>query len=161
DQEVVVGLDRELVANLAVSVAYTWRRGTDFAFEPRTGFTAADYRCSTTSRNGFSSVGCSPNSTLVLAHGNSRTPTNRQHYHRQYNGFEATIMKRLSNKWMARAAFTYNATREYIDGPNSLSNPTRTDASTVLTSGPQLDGGLYAPRSAGSGKGDIVVGAKW
>jgi hypothetical protein len=161
DQEIIVGIDRELFPNFAVSAAYTWRRGTDFQFQPRTDFTAADYRCTTSSRNGLASLGCSPNSTKVLANGNSRTLTNRKDYHRGFQGFELTLMKRLSNRWMARAAFTYNSPKEYVDGAGALSNPTRTDASTVLTSGPQQDGGLYAPRSSGSGKGDTIVGAKW
>jgi hypothetical protein len=161
DQEIIVGIDRELFANFAVSAAYTWRKGTDIAFLPRTGFSPADYRCTTTSRNGYSSLGCSPDSELVLANGSSRTLLNRSDYHRGYGGFELTLMKRLSNRWMARAAFTFNDQKEYLDGPGSLSNPTRTDASTLLTSGPQLDAGLYAPRSAGSGKGDTIVGAKW
>jgi hypothetical protein len=161
DQEVIVGLDRELFPNFAVSAAFTWRKGNDLAFQPRTGLTTADYRCTVSTRNGFSSTGCSPNSTLVLAGGNSRTLTNRKDYHRGYTGVELTLMKRLSNKWMARAAFTYNNQKEFLDGPGAVINPTRTDASTVLTSGPQVDGGLYAPRSSGSGKGDAIIGAKW
>jgi hypothetical protein len=165
DQELVVGIDRELFPNFAVSAAYTYRRGTDFIWEPRTGFTAADYSCTTTSRNGLTSRGCSPNSAKVLANGNSRTLMNRPDYRRGFQGVELTLLKRLSNKWMARAAFTYNGPKEYLDGPGAIGNPTRTDVSGTLatgfTSGPQLDGGLYAPRSAGSGKGDAIIGAKW
>ncbi len=161
DSEFIVGIDRELFPNFAVSAAYTYRRGTDFQWTPRTDFTAADYRCTTSSRNGFTNLGCSPNSAKVLANGNSRTMTNRKDYRRGYTGFELTVMKRLSNKWMARAAFTYNGPKENILGSGALDNPTRTDNSTALRSGPQLDGGLYAPRSSGSGKGDAIIGAKW
>ena len=34
DNEVVVGLDRELAPNLALSVAYTWRKSTDLTADP-------------------------------------------------------------------------------------------------------------------------------
>ena len=42
-------------------------------------------------------------------------------------------------------------------------NPTRTDAvkGSLAYAGPQVDGGQYAPRSGGSGKGDIFYNAKW
>jgi hypothetical protein len=161
DQEIVVGIDRELFPNFAVSAAYTYRKGSDFEWTPRTGFTTTDYSCTTRTRNGFSSLGCSPNSQKVLDNGNSRTLTTRPDYSRKYSGLELTLMKRLSNRWMSRGAFTYNNTKEYLDSSAALGNPTRTDSSTALLSGPQLDGGLYAIRSSGSGKGDTIIGAKW
>ena len=44
-----------------------------------------------------------------------------------------------------------------------MQNPTRTDAvnGSLALAGPQVDGGQYAPRSGGSGKGDIFYNAKW
>lgn len=161
DHEVIVGLDRELFPNFAISAAYTWRRGNNHLWEPRTGFTSADYTCTDSSRNGFTSTGCSPDSEKVLANGNSRTLTTRPDYRRQFSGVEITLMKRLSNKWMARTVFSYNNPTEYLDGPGAINNPTRTDVSGALNSGPQEDGGQYSPRSSGSGKGDTIVGAKW
>jgi hypothetical protein len=54
---------------------------------------------------------------------------------------------------------------EDLMGPGAIQNPTRSDVSGFTTagawSGPQADGGTYAPRSGGSGKGDIFYGAKW
>jgi hypothetical protein len=53
-------------------------------------------------------------------------------------------------------------------GPGAVQNPTRTDrtggqAGLTQTSlgGPQVDGGQIAPRSGGSGKGDIFYNARW
>src|SRR5207249_10568134 len=37
DSEFIVGLDRELALNFAVGAAYTWRKGTDWAYRPRIG----------------------------------------------------------------------------------------------------------------------------
>ena len=166
DDEFILGLEHELVRDLAVSVAYTYRRTTDAtAWTPRTGFTAADYTQATFTRNGYTAIGYIPDGDKVLASGGSRTLGNRPDYHRNFNGFEASIIKRLSHHWMGRAAFTYNDPKEYIDGPGAIGNPSRTDTDVVgnfsLVSGPQVDGGNYPTRSSGSGKGDSFVNAKW
>ncbi len=166
DTEVIAGLERELAANFAISAAYTYRRLTDATgWTPRTGFTLADYTPRTFTSNGYSAVGFSPNSAKVLANGGSRTLGNRPDYHRDFHGFEASLVKRLSNRWMARVAYTYNNPREYIEGPGAISNPSRTDTDVIgnfsPVSGPQVDGGAYPTRSGGSGKGDSFVNAKW
>ena len=88
--------------------------------------------------------------------------TNRPDYHSDYQGLELTMNKRLSDRWMARVAFSFNDWTEYYSGPGAVQNPTRTDATTGGTlSGPQVDGGPIAPRSGGSGKGDLFYNAKW
>src|SRR6185295_11179283 len=83
----------------------------------------------------------------------------------RYQGFELTMTKRLSNKWMGRIAFSLNDWSEFLDGPAAVQNPTRTDSTTGQVSGalsgPQVDGGQIAPRSGGSGKGDIFYNARW
>jgi len=63
-------------------------------------------------------------------------------------------------------ALSFNDWREYYDGPGAVQNPTRTDSTTGpagggTASGPQVDGGQIAPRSGGSGKGDIFYNARW
>src|SRR5439155_1213816 len=60
--------------------------------------------------------------------------TNRPDYHRNFNGLELSLAKRLSNKWMARAAFSYNDWKEYF-GPGAIQDPTKTAPD------PQIDGG--------------------
>jgi hypothetical protein len=74
------------------------------------------------------------------------------------------LNKRLSNRWMARAAFSFNNWVEH-PGPGSFQNPTRTDSTTGQVAGalagPLVEGGQIAPRSGGSGKGDIFYNAKW
>src|SRR5207249_9737068 len=63
------------------------------------------------------------------------------------------IYKRLSNRWMARVAFSVNDWTEHYDGAGAVQNPTRTDSTSGgVLSGPQVDGGQIAPRSGGSGK---------
>jgi len=166
DQEAIVGLDHELFPNFAVSAAYTYRKSDDFGWTPRIGMTSADFTAKAPlSRNGFTATVYTPNAGPVAATGGGRILTNRPGYSRNYNGLELSLVKRLSNKWMARAAFSWmDWTEKY--GPGSVVNPTKTDSQTntngvSVASGPQVDGGQYVPRSGGSGKGDIFYGAKW
>ena len=44
--------------------------------------------------------------------------TNRKDYNQVYSGFDFTLTKRLSNKWMARAAFSYGINDQHLTSPN-------------------------------------------
>ena len=44
----------------------------------------------------------------VAATGGGRILTNRPDYERKFNGVELSLIKRLANKWMMRAAFSWN-----------------------------------------------------
>ncbi|PYQ25871.1 MAG: hypothetical protein DMF81_01150 [Acidobacteria bacterium] len=79
--------------------------------------------------------------------------TNRPDYHRTFNGVELSLTKRLSSRWMARAAFSYNDWKEYF-GPGAIQDPTRTALD------PQIDGGQVVAYGAASGK-FYYVNAKW
>jgi hypothetical protein len=166
DDEVIIGVDHELVPNLSIGGAYTYRRGNDLtSWNPRIGLGPADYSVlSQPSLGAYSATVFAPNQDLVDATGGGRILTNRPDYNTSFNGFELTLNKRLSNRWMARAAFSYNNWVEH-PGAGSFQNPTRTDSTTGQVagalSGPLVDGGQIAPRSGGSGKGDIFYNAKW
>jgi hypothetical protein len=167
DNELIFGVDRELVPNLAAGAAYTFRRTNDYpTWNPRIGMTSADYAVvAQPSGSGYNAIVYAPNAAKVDASGGGRILMNRPDYHSQYQGLEFTLTKRLSNKWMARVAFSLNDWAEYLDGPAAVQNPTRTDSTTGAVngalSGPQVDGGQIAPRSGGSGKGDIFYNARW
>src|SRR5258708_26457474 len=67
-------------------------------------------------------------------------------------------VKRMSNKWFARGAFSLMDWHENI-GPGAIQSPTRSDttggqagSAESKNSGPGVDGGQIAPRSGGSGK---------
>ena len=67
---------------------------------------------------------------------------------------------------MARVALSFNNWQDHFDGAGAVQNPTRTDSTTGpagggTVSGPQVEGGQIAPRSGGSGKGDIFYNARW
>jgi hypothetical protein len=170
DNEVVIGIDRELGGNFGVGAAYTWRKVTDVSsWFPRIGMTSANYTLNDTqSAGGFTAQGFAPDPALVAQYSSGRILTNRPDYSTGYNGLELTLVKRMSNKWFARAAFSLMDWHENIEGPGAVQNPTRTDttggqagAAQSGNSGPQVDGGQIAPRSGGSGKGDIFFNARW
>lgn len=168
DHEVIVGVDHDLGGNFAVGLAYSWRRVNDVPnWQPRIGLTQANYTQSASdSVAGFGQgVAFSPDPVLVAASGAGRILTNRADYHTGYSGLELTVVKRLSHKWFMRGAFSYMDWKEYYDGPAAVQNPTRTDyfsqAGINGYSGPQVNGGQIAPRSGGSGKGDIFYNGKW
>ena len=162
DHEVILGFDRELAPNLGFNVSYTYHAAYDIpGWNPRIGLTPANYtRGPVTSALGYSAVAFSPDAKLIDANNGARILSNRPDYHTTYNGLEASVNKRLSNKWFARVALSYNNYVEHL-GPGAIQNPTRSDVSGGQLSGSQVDGGVFAPRSGGSGKGDIFYNAKW
>ena len=170
DNEFVIGLDREVGGNLAVGAAYTWRKVNDISsWFPRIGMTSADYTLSDShGGNGYTAQAFAPNPDKVAASNSGRFLTNRPDYSTGYSGLEFTLVKRMSKKWFARAAFSLMDWHENIEGPNAIQNPTRTDTTGGQAgsaqngnSGPSVDGGQIAPRSGGSGKGDIFYNARW
>jgi Carboxypeptidase regulatory-like domain/TonB-dependent Receptor Plug Domain len=175
DNEVVIGLDRELGANFAVGLAYTWRKATDWQYTPRlagvcTGdpsvgscptMKPSDYTANApTTANGYTAFTYSPIPALVDAGGGGRFRTDAPGYHTTFNGIELTLVKRLSNKWMGRVAASWNDWKEYWDGtPYSLGsddgNPTPAETDPVQSGGP------VAFLSGGSGKASFYTNVPW
>jgi len=170
-QSVVSGIDHELMPNLAVLVNYSYTRTTNLfgnfagAITPRVGVSLADYApgsgLSGTLPDGtpYSIPTYIPNAAKVTAGGSGFVITNIPDYYTDYSGIEIGLVKRLSNKWLGRAGFSWNNAREHFDSAAGLydtnGNPTPT-----LTE-PLKDGGQFAPQSGGSGAGNIYINAKW
>jgi hypothetical protein len=166
--EVVVGLDRELAPNLAVSTAFTWRRFNDVIWTgldlssgntvyPLVGVTRADYAPDGVATGAAPGLG-SFNVPFFAADpdrlppGNGAEYRNRPGYHQQYLGFEVQATKRLANRWMARVGFATNSHREYFDDPSqAIQDPTPT---TIF---PNIDGGQVVTPTFGSGKSEIYL----
>ncbi len=177
DSEVILGIDHELAANFAVGAAYTWRKGTDWAFRPHIGgdcgpnptfaschiLGPSNYILNKpVTANGFTAFTYSPDPALVTAGGGGRLRTNRPDYSTRFSGAELTLTKRLSNKWMGRVAFSYNDWVENFSGTPvggnvraDSGNPTRTEQD------PLVDGGQLAVLSGGSGKASFYTSVKW
>jgi hypothetical protein len=170
-QSVVAGFDRELRPNLALQVSYSYTRTSNLFgnstnnVTPRVGVTAADYAAGPAvtgtlpDGTAYNVPTAIPNAAAVAAGGSGFLLTNIPGYSTDYQGLEVGLVKRLSNRWMARLGFSYNNAREHFSSAQGLhdanGNPTRT-----LTE-PLVDGGQFAPESGGSGSGTIFVNAKW
>jgi hypothetical protein len=175
DDEFIVGLDRELGASFAVGAAFTYRKASNWAdatyrfkgacSDPANPtkascplMTAADYTPNApVSQNGYTGNTFSPIPALVTAGRSGNLLTNRDGYSTAYKGFEMTLNKRLSNKWMARVALTLADWTQNVDlavGENG--NPTRRQNDNLT------DGDQVALLSGGSGKGQLYyTGQKW
>lgn len=168
---IVVGMDRELVPNLAVTANYSYTRTTDLfgnftgTITPRVGVTLANY----TSGSGFTGTlpdGSTynvptwiPSQAAVNAGGNGFVTKTIPGFSTGYQGIELGITKRLSNRWMSRIGVSYNDASEHFDDAAGMidtnGNPTPTATE------PLKNGGQFAPQSGGSGSGTIYINAKW
>ena len=169
-QSVVAGLDRELRANLAVSVNYTYTRTVDllgnatFSVTPRVGVTLADYAAGPVlagtlpDGSSYTVPTFVANQAKVTAGGSGFLLTNWDGYSTDYHGLEFSAVKRLSNRWMGRVGVSLNNAREHY-APQAMydtnGNPTRT-----ITE-PLVDGGQLAPQSSGNSVGNVYINARW
>ncbi len=173
-QEIVAGVDHELMPNLVVGLAYTYRHFDRFIygvrFDPLTGrvLTQDDYELyqTITSSAGdpvqYSAPVYQIKQSVLDALG--RTPpgffyTNRPDYTQNFHGIDFTITKRLSDKWMARAFFSYNNHKQHV-GPEGCVDPTNVQSNAFGQS--CRDDNVVATRSVGSGSHQSVyLNSKW
>jgi hypothetical protein len=166
-QEVLLGLDRELMPNFGVSATFTYRYYNHFNWFPLIGVTRANYSQTGVCSN--AAPPCAPASgdtgpigsfsvpffaidPAAVPPGAGTTYTARNGYHQRFLGGEVSATKRMSNHWMARFGFSTNDHREYFDDPNSsIIDPTPT------RDNPNINGGHVITRSGGSGKSNIFL----
>jgi hypothetical protein len=172
DMEAIAGIDHELAPNFVVSLSYTFRRSSHVPYAPYIGVNGTDWvPCDPSSGNGFTASCLDPgsaNAAALDANGFGINLTNRPDYTRHYNGFEGTILKRLSNKWMARVSVSYNSWTEHFNGRAGIQdpNPTLYDtygsfvAPTEIVTDAKAEGGQIGVFSLGSGTA-YWVGGKW
>jgi len=156
--EIAVGADREIARAFGVSATFTYRRMHDLLWTPLAGVTRADYQQTSTLAGTAAEVGAfsvplyALRSAAVPA-GAGKVATNRPGYQQRYVGFEASAVRRLSTRWMARVGFSTNSWREYFDDPStSILDPTPAPAASTAWpfAGPQVSGGTVV-RQTGDG----------
>ena len=168
---VVLGIDRELIPNLAVVANYSMTKTTDLfgnftqTVTPRVGVTLADYAPG----SGFAGTlpdgtpynvpTWIPNQAAINAGGNGFLTTNIPGFSTNYQGIEIGLNKRLSNKWMGRIGFSWNDATENFDETSGIYNTNGNPTPTATE--PLKNGGQFAPQSGGSGSGTIYINAKW
>jgi hypothetical protein len=161
---IIIGFDRELAPNFAFQFNYTYSKVTDHPMFPFIGVSTADWQAlpnlvgTTPDGISYNIPLFQPNPTIVAANGGGRILTNFDGYFTTFNGIEVSLNKRMSNRWQMRLAAAWNNPREHYDDIVPVSengSPTRSDIF------PLTDGGQWAPRSAGSGSGDVFVNQRW
>jgi hypothetical protein len=166
--EIILGADYELSQDLVVGAAYTYRTYEGVNFAPPTGVSPSDFTLEQTTVTGIFSDFQVPGSPITVPtyRFNGTLPPgtrlqNRVDYEQIYHGFEATLNKRLSNRWMARASFSWNDWTQDLDSLNACGNPNNTLSTPFGAVCPQ-SGEIVAPRSAGSGaKAGIFINSEW
>ncbi|HEX9635989.1 MAG TPA: TonB-dependent receptor [Acidobacteriota bacterium] len=165
-KEFIVGLDREISQDLAVSASFIWRRLDDFTFLRKNGedpslWVPIATVTGTASGNPGRTATILGQPTGILP---GQLTLNNDFYYETYKGFEVSATKRLSNRWMATASFTYNDHIGNWDDPlqgaslddGTASNPFRPENI------PFLDGQDALIQSTGSGaKGNVFLNAKY
>jgi hypothetical protein len=183
--EFVAGLDHELLPNFAAGFAYTYRHISDLAYRPRLGGACGDPPTAGSCRviqgseygpgtpvtaGGYTVTPYLPNEDLVSAGGSGRFLTNQPGYAQSFNGFELTLTKRLSNKWMGRMAFSYNLFKQSYDtavpvqggaGVQGRASPGNADGNPTPTEVNSLQEDFVSAQSGGSGRATFYTTPRW
>ena len=163
--EWTAGVDADLPGNVSVTATLTHRRMVDQLWSPLIGVRAPQYApagtlTGTLPEGGSFSVPLFALRPAFVPVGGGLESLNRTGYHQQYVGFELGATKRLSNHWMAHAAFSANSWREYFDDPlASIVDPTKAPAPSALRpfAGPQVDGGAVVQLADGTGQSSVFM----
>ena len=178
--ELIFGLERELMTDFSVGVNYSYRRYTDLLEsrpEKHQGqsdfYTANDYVVGGMAGGTLTDVNgkviTTPQVPFYVLKSGIDAPVfyvirNRPDYRQTYNGIELNATKRLANRWMLRANVTYNNWTQHA-GPNSVYDPTPRIQSTSPANQAWCLGVCNGPvieRSAGSGAfKDVFINSRW
>jgi hypothetical protein len=146
--EVIVGIEHQLAADLSVSLAYTSRRRSGPLFTPPVGATRASYRYAGNAEGtivdpetGFALVFSEPYYGLTID-SDGTVLENRPDATETFGGWEIQLRKALSNGWSLNLGFAYNDWRQRI-GPAGIVNPNNEVPGTNAT-GPVVEEGINA-----------------
>jgi hypothetical protein len=164
--ELVFGIDHELFRNFGLSASASYRRFNDFTWKPLIGVTSADYHVDGVVSGTFPGVGTvnQPFYALdaeALPAGGGREYSTREGYYQRYWGFEVQAVKRMSDRWMGRLAFSTNDHREYFtETVAAIEDPTPNpgnNGNTNFTGYAKRNGALVVTEGTGSGKADVYL----
>ena len=133
----MAGIDHEL-AGLALQVSYSYTRTTNLfddlaeTITPRVNVTLADYTAGPVltgtlpDGSAYSVPTYVASGAKVVAGGGGFVTTADPGYFTDYHGLEASLVKRLSHRWMARVAVGYNNARAHYSNPAGIYDTQRT-----------------------------------
>jgi hypothetical protein len=150
--ELTISYERELMPDFAARFEFfykkqhtrVWEKGL---FADGTVDTAANYYAD----------GTGPETSATYYGRTARPPysyqTNYDKRHDRYIAGQIVLKKRLSNKWMLDASFTYMDWKRFHEGEYL--------GSLGLNNGAYYDAAVVAPQSGGSGQTGIFVNSRW
>jgi Carboxypeptidase regulatory-like domain/TonB-dependent Receptor Plug Domain len=155
-REFIVGLQQEVMRNLAVEVNYVWRNYDQFTWTDRNNWDSTNFQAFTlaTPSNCGPTATCPP-VTYYRATSPQPSPyvrTNQPGRNRGYNGVEIALTKRYSDRWAANVSFAWNDAIDYWDSIAGIEDPSNLE---------NLNGASYAPASGGSGVDNVYTNAEW
>jgi hypothetical protein len=160
--EFIVGFEREIRPEFSFGVNYIYKKFTNMLWDdwyPDGGVVGIDQPWVGVTRDDFvSTTETFEGQTITYyrpAPGVSKIGdfvTNWPDYHQRYQGIELTAAKRLSDRWMMNAGFTFADHREYFESEAAVFDPTNVD----LRDGEQVYYG-----SSGSGKSGFFMNSRW
>jgi hypothetical protein len=166
--EVVLGFEREVVKDLALSVAWTYRDYKNFINDEPFGITEADFHQAgvvhfVSDKYGTIDV---PYSDLNFVHDGTHILKNTDGYSQTYSGVDFGVRKRMSNNFLLNGFVTVQRQRAHYNGGDSflvvigdgMTNRT-VYADPLLTH--LYDNQPYAYVSGGSGKSGVYPYAEW
>jgi hypothetical protein len=163
--EIVLGIDREIMPNFAVGAAYSYRKRTNFVwdqYEKTRGandfYTSDDYVLQPAPFSGSLPDGSQysvPNYRLKpgLSAPTFYVTTNRPDYYQTYNGLELTATKRWTNRWMMRGNVTLSDWKQHL-GDDAFVDPTHIVDGDSCTS---CDGSIVASDGGVAG----YINSRW
>jgi hypothetical protein len=174
--EIQAGVDQQILPELVAGFTYTYRQRKDLIWSPYIGVTSADYASAAAPVAGYDYQGRLLGFTGPI-YGTTPLPdtfnsgefvTNRPDYTQNYNGFTMQMTKRLTDRWMAHAAFTWQSWKQSISnkaaGCIDPTNQQLPQAGIFPGSpiGPTCSDSYLYQESVGSGNfGNVFIGSKW
>ncbi|HET7219110.1 MAG TPA: TonB-dependent receptor [Vicinamibacterales bacterium] len=154
-REFVVGLQQEVMRNLAVEVNYVWRKYDQFTWTDRDNWSPANFQAFT-----LNPTNCGPTAvcqavTYYRATSPQPSPyirTNQPDRWRDYNGIEVAMTKRYSDRWAASVSLAWNDAVDKWGSLAGVEDPTNLE---------NLNGASFAPESGGSGVDNVFNNAEW
>jgi hypothetical protein len=134
--ELLLGIDHEVMRDFGIGVAYIYRRIGLFNIDRPVGLTAAQFVPTAFSAN-CGNASCEQSTYTgtyyQLPTGASLAGTRirtTQEFHRKFHGLELTARKRLSHRWMMNGSFNWNSAT-YHSSPDGFQDPVQADLFAV------------------------------
>jgi hypothetical protein len=157
--EFIIGFERQIGGRFATGINYIYRNYDRFNWTPLNGVSnsGSDYSALTfTPTAATCPAAQTPRCDTVTYYNPNfflpapNTLTN-QPFHRTFSGIEVNASKRMSNRWLLDASFTFNSAIQHYES-GSFQDPTNISL---------RDGYQYDYATAGSGLGNVYVNSKW